>query len=88
MPKNQHAQRKKKSADELQFIEKYQNHTLKVDFLCQKLSKSFQKKFSLKNINLGHQLLLKIFFDKFNFRNNLLLKSGPIFDEPSFINEI
>jgi hypothetical protein len=36
---------------------KGKNRTLKVDFLCQKLSKSFQKHFSLKNINLGHQLL-------------------------------
>jgi isocitrate dehydrogenase kinase/phosphatase len=71
----------KNSADELWFIKKYQNRTLKVDFLCQKLSESFQNKFSLKNINLGHQLM-------FNFKNNLFLKSCPIFDEPSFINGI
>ena len=31
---------------------------------------------SLKNINSGQQLLLKSFFDKFNFKNNLLLKLG------------
>jgi hypothetical protein len=37
----------KNSADELRFV----------DFFCQKLSESFQKNFSLKNINLGHQLL-------------------------------
>jgi hypothetical protein len=43
-----------KSANELRFIEKYQNLTLKVDFLCQKLSESLQKDFSLKNINLGY----------------------------------
>ena len=66
-PKNQHAQKKKKSTNELRFIEKYQNRTLKVDFLCLKLSESFQIKFSLKNINLGHQLLLKPFFDKIQF---------------------
>ena len=57
----------KNSADELWFIKKYQNRTLKVDFLCLKLSESFQIKFSLKNINLGHQLLLKPFFDKIQF---------------------
>ena len=41
-PKNQHAQKKKKSTNELRFIEKYQNRTLKVDFLCQKLSAIFE----------------------------------------------
>ena len=30
----------------------------------------------MKNINLGHQLLLKSFFDKSNFKNNLFLKLG------------
>ena len=30
----------------------------------------------MKNINLGQQLLLKSFFAKFNFKNNLLLKLG------------
>ena len=53
---------------------------MEVDFLCQKLSESF--------INLGNQLLLKTFFDKFNFKNDLFLKSCQIFDEPSFINGI
>ena len=52
------------------------NLTFKVIFLRQKLSKSLWKKNSLKNINLGQQLLLKSFFDKFNFKNNLLLKLG------------
>ena len=52
------------------------NLTFKVIFLRQKLSKSLWKKKSLKNINLGQQLLLKSFFDKFNFKNNLLLKLG------------
>ena len=52
------------------------NLTFKVIFLRQKLSKSLRKKNSLKNINLGQQLLLKSFFDKFNFKNNLLLKLG------------
>ena len=32
-----------------------------------------KKKKSLKNINLGHQLLLKTFSDKSNFKNNLFL---------------
>ena len=76
------------SADELQFIRKYQNRTLKVDFLCQKLWESFQKKFSLEKSNLGHQLLFNTFFDKFNFKNNSFIKSCPIFDKPSFINGI
>ena len=52
------------------------NLTFKVIFLRQKLSKSLWKKNSLKNINLGQQLLLQSFFDKFNFENNLLLKLG------------
>merc|ERR1712051_324299 len=52
------------------------NLTFKVIFLRQKLSKSLRKKKSLKNINLGQRLLLKSFFDKFNFKNNLLLKLG------------
>ena len=52
------------------------NLTFKVIFLPQKLSKSLRKKNSLKNINLGQQHLLKSFFDKFNFKNNLLLKLG------------
>ena len=52
------------------------NLTFKVIFLRQKLSKSLRKKNSLKNINLGQQLLLKSFFAKFNFKNDLLLKLG------------
>ena len=48
-----------------------QNRTLKVDFYVKNCPN-----FSLKNINLGHQLLLKTFFDKFNFKNNLFLKLG------------
>ena len=32
---------------------KCQNRTFKVNFLCQKLTKVFQKKDSIKNINLG-----------------------------------
>jgi hypothetical protein len=69
----------KNSADKLRFIEKYQNHALKVDFLYQKLSESFKKKISFKNISLGHQLFLKTFFDKFNFENYLFLKIMPNF---------
>ena len=41
--------------------------TLKVIFLLQKLSESFWKKI-LKNINQGHQLLLKIVFDNLNLK--------------------
>ena len=52
------------------------NLTFKVIFLRLKLSKSLRKKQSLKNINLGQQLLLKSFFDKFNLKKNLLLKLG------------
>ena len=41
--------------------------TFKVNFLRQKLSESFQKKFSLTNFNLGAHFLLLSFFDNFNF---------------------
>ena len=53
------------------FFEKVQNCkilTFKVNFLCQKLSETFYF-FSLKNIDLGQQLLSKTFFDKFNSKN-------------------
>ena len=56
--------------------ENCKNLTFKLIFLRQKLSEFLRKKNSLKNINLGQQLLLKSFFDKFNFKNNLLLKLG------------
>ena len=66
------------------FFEKYQNPTLKVNFLCQKLSKSFQKNFSLKNIYpFRSPTFVKTFFDKYNFKNNLFLKSCTNFDEHS-----
>ena len=52
-------------------------------FLMSKIVWIFLRNFSMKNINLGHQLLLNIFFDKFNFENNLFLKSCPIFGGPS-----
>ena len=45
-------------------------------FFLLKIVQIFPKKISLENINLGHQLLLKTFFDKFNFKNNLFLKLG------------
>ena len=41
-----------------------------------KIVKIFLIFFSLKNINLGLQVLLKTFFNKFNFKNNLFLKLG------------
>ena len=46
------------------------------EFSMSKIIRIFLRKNSLKNINLGHQLLLQIFFDKFNFKNNLFLKLG------------
>ena len=58
------------------YLQNCKNLTFKVIFLRQKLSKSLRKKNSLKNINLGQQLLLKSCIDKFNFKNNLLLKLG------------
>ena len=78
MPKDQHAQsRKKIYADELRFIQMYPNRTLKLDFLCQKFSE-YQFRTFVK----------KTFFDKFNVKNNLFLKSCPIFDKLSFIGGI
>ena len=41
--------------------------TFKVIFQCLKLVESFQKKFSVKNIWLGDQLLLMKFFENFDF---------------------
>ena len=52
-------------------ISDFQSH-----FSTSKIVWIFLKKISLKNINLGHQLLLKTFFDKSNFKNNLFLKLG------------
>ena len=39
----------------------------KVNFLCQKISESLQKKISLKNMILGAHFLLLLFFENFNF---------------------
>ena len=52
-------------------ISDFQSH-----FSTSKIVWIFLKKISLKNINLGHQLLLETFFDKFNFKENLFLKLG------------
>ena len=41
--------------------------TFKVIFQCLKSVKSFQKKFSVKNITLGDQLLFMKFFENFDF---------------------
>ena len=46
------------------------------NFSISKIDRIFLKKILLKNINLGHQLLLKTFLDKFNLKNNLFLKLG------------
>ena len=55
---------------------KLQKSDFQSHFSTSKIVQIFTKKKSLKNINLGQQLLLKSFFDKFNFENNLLLKIG------------
>ena len=52
----------KKSVDELQFVKKCQNRTFKVNFQCQKSTDIFQKKKSLKIINLGDHFLVNFFF--------------------------
>ena len=44
---------------ELPFVKMCQNHTFKVDFLCQKSPEFFWFFFSLMNISLGHYILLK-----------------------------
>jgi hypothetical protein len=46
--------------------------TFKVNFLCQKLSESFQIFFSLNNINLGAHFFLLTFFDNINFKITFL----------------
>ena len=45
--------------------------TFKVNFPCQKLSESFQKKFSLKNMILGAHFVIDIFW-KLKFLNNYI----------------
>ena len=57
-------------------LAKLQKSDFQSHFSTSKIVQIFTKKNSLKNINLGQQLLLKSFFDKFNFKNNLLLKLG------------
>ena len=72
-PKNQHTQRKLLNFEnwvngEVSKVPKFDhNLTFKVNFPCQKLSKSFAIFFSLKNINLGAHFLLLTFFDNINF---------------------
>ena len=51
----------------------------KVIFQCWKLVEFFWKEFSLKNIGLGDQLLLKIFFKHFDFWGTLFSKNVPNF---------
>ena len=50
-----------------QAIKKCQFFIFKVNFLCQKLSKSFSIFSSLKNINLEAYFLLLLLFESFNF---------------------
>ena len=53
--------------------------TFKVNFLCQKLSESFQILFSLKNIKSGAQLILMTLFVCCHFGSTLFTKIGPKF---------
>ena len=53
---------------------------MKVDFLS--------KNFFIEEYQFRTPTFVKTFFDKLNFKNNLFLKSYPIFDQPSFINGI
>ena len=64
---------------EHRFVKKCRNCTFKVNFLCQKPTEFFQKKFSSKNINLGEHFLLKTFFSRLNFWTTLLSKIMPNF---------
>ena len=65
-------------SDKVDVLAKLQNSDFQSHFSMSKIVQIFAKKIKkiLKNINLGQQLLLKSFFDKFNFKNNLLLKLG------------
>ena len=66
-------------------IENCQFLTFKVNFPCQKLSKSFSIFFPLKNINLDAHFLLLTFFDNINFWITLLLKWCAIFDRSHYV---
>ena len=57
-----------------------QNSDFQSQFSMSKLSESFYKKFSFKNIILGAQFLLLTFFDNFNFKPLCFLRWRPIFD--------
>ena len=54
-------------------VKKCQNHTFEVNFLCQKLTESFQKNQS-KNINFGDYFCKKTFLFNFNFWTPLFSK--------------
>ena len=55
-------------------LAKFQKSDFQSHFSKSKIVQIFtKKKKSLKDINLGQQVLLKSFFDKFNFKDNLLL---------------
>ena len=49
------------------FVKDLKILSFKVIFKCLKLVESFQKKFSVKNIWLGDQLILMKFFENFEF---------------------
>ena len=73
LAKNQHTHRKFLNFENWvngevsKSVNKCQNLTFKVNFLCQKSSESFSIFFSLKNTNLGAHFLLLTFFDNINF---------------------
>ena len=64
---------------ELPFVKMCQNHTFKVDFLCQKSPEFFWFFFSLMNISLGAGFMFLAFSKNFNFWTTLLSKMGPNF---------
>ena len=50
-----------------------------------KIDRIFPKKIFIEKYKFWTPTFVRIFFDQFNFENNLFLKSCPIFDGPSFI---
>ena len=63
-------------SDKVDRLTKLQNSDFQSHFSMSKIVRIFLIFFSLKNIDLGQQLLSKTFFDKFNLKNNLFPKLG------------
>ena len=70
-----------KSCDDLRFVKKCRNCTFRVNFLCQKSTEFFQKKFFLRISILETIFCKKHFFLTSIFEPLYFLKSCPIFDE-------